>query len=71
MGLGTNWKERLSGQANAKPLISCENEFHLLIKKNLFFIKGTCSRLNTEVKATHRGLAYWIKNNNNKKRANK
>ena len=40
MGLGTNWKERLSGQANAKPLISCENEFHLRIKKNLFLLKA-------------------------------
>ena len=42
MGLGTNWKERLSGQANAKPLISCENEFHLLgnEKKNLFLLKA-------------------------------
>ena len=49
----------------------CQNEFDLLgIEKKIFFIKGTCSRLNIEAKTTHRGLAYWIKNNN-KKQANK
>lgn len=46
--------------------LSCENELDLLEKeKKKLFIKGICSRLNTEAKANHRGLAYWIKNNNN------
>ena len=38
----------------------------LEMKKKTFFIKGTCIRLNTEAEVTHRGLAYWIKNNNKK-----
>ena len=60
IGKSTSWAKLMRN-------LFCGNEFDLLgIEKKTFFIKGTCSRLNIEAYATHRGLAYWIKNNNKK-----
>ena len=60
IGKSTSWAKLMRN-------LFCGNEFDLLgIEKKTFFIKGTCSRLNIEAYATHRGLAYWIKNKKKK-----